>query len=98
MICLKVSLSTRCLVVAIEHVCTTSLHPDPPGYAPSSDPLSPSSPPVGTGRRGDSQKRKFLYAPVIDRNPHPTGRHLPIDEIEGPRRQRSSAPDEAHDV
>src|SRR5262245_21406181 len=29
-----------------------SLPPDPPGYAPSSDPLSPSSPPVGTGRRG----------------------------------------------
>src|SRR5712691_12330417 len=55
-ICLKVSLSTRCMVVAIEHVCTTSSHPDPSGYAPSSDPLYPSSPPGGTGRRGDSQK------------------------------------------
>src|SRR3989449_3565333 len=52
------------MVVAIAQVCTTSSHPDPPGYAPSSDPLSPSSPPVGTGRRGDSQKRKFLYAQV----------------------------------
>jgi hypothetical protein len=43
-------------VVAIEHGCTTSSHLDPPGYAPSSDPLSPSSPPVETGRREDSQK------------------------------------------
>src|SRR5215510_8075382 len=25
-------------------------------------PISPSSPPGGTGRRGDFQKRKFLYA------------------------------------
>src|SRR5712691_7289634 len=50
------SLSTRCLVVAIAQVCTTSSHPDPPGCAPSSDPLSPSSPPVETGRRGDPQK------------------------------------------
>src|SRR5262249_36841169 len=33
------------------HGCTTSLHPEPPGYAPSSDPLSLSSPPVGMGRR-----------------------------------------------
>jgi hypothetical protein len=48
--------STRCLVVARAQVCTTSSHPDPPGYAPSSDPLSPSSPPVETGRRGDPQK------------------------------------------
>src|SRR5262245_31194915 len=38
------------------HVCTTSLHPEPPGYALSSDPLSLSSPPVGTGRRGISKK------------------------------------------
>src|SRR5712691_8806632 len=54
--CLKVSVSTRCLVVVIVQVCTTSSHPDPDGYAPSSDPLSPSSPPVETGRRGNSQK------------------------------------------
>src|SRR6266446_1330567 len=53
---MKVSLSTRCLVVAIAQVCTTSSHPDPPGCAPPSDPLSPSSPPVETGRRGDPQK------------------------------------------
>jgi len=51
-------------VVAIAQVCTTSLHPDPPGDAPSSDPLSPSSPPVGMGSRGESQKRKFLYASI----------------------------------
>src|SRR5262245_61711323 len=42
--------------MAIAQVCTTSLHPDPPGYAPSSDPLSLSSPPVGTSRRGDPKK------------------------------------------
>jgi len=49
-------------VVAIAHVCTTSLYSDPPGYAPSSDPRYPSLPHGGTGRRGEAQKRKSLYA------------------------------------
>src|SRR6516225_2178580 len=31
-------------MVAIEHGCTTSSHPDPPGYAPSSDSLPIVSP------------------------------------------------------
>ena len=50
------SVSTRCLVGALAQVCTTSSHPDPPGYAPSADPLSPSSPSLETGRRRDPQK------------------------------------------
>ena len=57
----KVSRSIRCLVGAIEHGWTTSSHPDPPGYAPSSDSLLFVFP-GGTRRRGDAQKRKFLYA------------------------------------
>src|SRR6266446_7974215 len=56
----QVSLATRWMVVAIEHVCPTSAHSEPPGDAPSSDPLSPASPHGGMGRRGDAQKRKFL--------------------------------------